>query len=79
LKGPRLQYTNSEKVDTFVRSLGTTECFQSGGDQVLELGVDDSVFCALSLNTFQGVCTHVRCMIVCVNSHTTGQMSVRTQ
>jgi hypothetical protein len=34
---------NSENVTTFVRSLGTPECFQSTGDQVLQLGVDGSV------------------------------------
>jgi hypothetical protein len=56
---------SSENVATFVRSLGTSVgrfqssgCFQSSGDKVLELGVDDSVFCGLSLNTFQGVCGH---------------------
>jgi hypothetical protein len=38
-------------IRTFVRSLGTSECYQSTGDQVLQLGVDDSVFCELSLNT----------------------------
>ncbi len=70
---------NSEKVTTFVRSLRTVECFQSTGDQVLDLGVDNSVFCTLSLNTCQGVCGHPRCMIVCVNSHTTTKMRVRTQ
>ena len=51
---------STEKVATFVRSLGPAECFQSAGDQVgLEwmtvfslqrIGVDDSVFFALSLN-----------------------------
>jgi hypothetical protein len=40
--------------------LGTAECFQSVGDQVLHLGVDDSVFFTVSLNDFQGVCGHVR-------------------
>ncbi len=39
-----------EKVATFVRVLGDTQCFQSAGDQVLLLGVDDSVFFDLSLN-----------------------------
>ena len=34
---------SSENVSTFVKSLGTAECFQSPGDQVLQLGVDDSV------------------------------------
>jgi hypothetical protein len=42
---------SSGNVATFVRSLGTSEFFQSAGDQVLQLGVDDRVFCALSLNT----------------------------
>jgi hypothetical protein len=49
-----------EKVDTFLRSLGTPECFQSAGDQVLELGVDVSVFFGLSVNELQGVCGHAR-------------------
>ncbi len=39
-----------EKVDTFVRALGDAQCFQSAGDQVLLLGVDDSVIFDLSLN-----------------------------
>ena len=43
-----------DQVSTSVRSLGPAECFQSTGDQVLqlgvELGVDDSVFSVLSLN-----------------------------
>ena len=30
-----------EEVATFLRSLGTAECFQSAGDQVVQLGVDD--------------------------------------
>jgi hypothetical protein len=47
-------------VDTFVRSLGASQCFQSAGDQVLQLGVDDSVFFDLSLNDLQGVCGHTR-------------------
>jgi hypothetical protein len=51
---------SSENVATFVRSLGTSESFQSSGDQVLYLGVDDSVFFTLSLNDFQGVCGHDR-------------------
>ena len=34
---------SSEKVATFVRALGGTQCFQSAGDQVLHLGVDVSV------------------------------------
>ena len=51
---------SSEKVSTFVRSLGTSKCFQSVGDQVVQLGVDDSVFFTLSLNDLQGVCGHAR-------------------
>jgi hypothetical protein len=38
---------SSEKVTILIRSLGTTECFQSPGDQVLEWGVDDSTFFGL--------------------------------
>ena len=49
-----------EKVTTFVRGLGTPQCFQSTGDQVLKLGVDGSVFFDLSLNDLQGVCGHAR-------------------
>ena len=45
---------------TFVRSLGPAECFQSAGDRVLYLGVDDSVFFVLSLNDLEGVCGHAR-------------------
>ena len=41
---------SSENVTTFVRSLGTSECFQSAGDQVLQFGVDVGVFFTLSLN-----------------------------
>jgi hypothetical protein len=33
---------SGEKVATFVRSLGPVECFQSTGDQVLQLGADHS-------------------------------------
>jgi hypothetical protein len=52
---------SSEKVSTFVRSLGTTECFhvQSAGHQVLKFGVDDSVFFVLSLNDLQWTCSRV--------------------
>ncbi len=49
---------SAETVVAFIRSLGPSECFQSAGDQVLQLGVDDSVFFALSLNELQGVCGH---------------------
>ena len=38
---------SAETVVAFIRSLGPSECFQSAGDQVLQLGVDDSVFFAL--------------------------------
>jgi hypothetical protein len=41
-------------------ALGTAQCFQSAGDQVLQLGVDDSVFFDLSLNDLEGVCGHAR-------------------
>ncbi len=55
---------SSEKVSTFVRSLGTSKCFQSVGDQglaqLLYLGVDVSVFFTLSLNDLPGVCGHGR-------------------
>jgi hypothetical protein len=47
---------SSEKVATFVRALGDAQCFQSAGDQVLQLGVDVSVFFDLSINDLQGVC-----------------------
>ena len=49
-----------QQVATFLRALGTVECFQSATDQVLQLGVDDSVFFELSLDQFQGVCGHAR-------------------
>ncbi len=49
-----------EGVTTFVRSLGPAECFKSVGDQVMQLGVDDSVFFVLSLNELEGVCGHTR-------------------
>jgi hypothetical protein len=51
---------SSEKVGTFFRSLGTVVCFQSTGHQVLQVGVDVSVFFTLSLNDLQGVCGHAR-------------------
>ena len=51
---------SSEQVDAFVRSLGPAECFQSVGDQVQQLGVDDSLFFTLSLNDLQGVCGNAR-------------------
>ena len=47
-------------IVTFVRSLGPAECFQSVGDQVLHLVVDDSVFFTLSLEELEGVCGHAR-------------------
>jgi hypothetical protein len=46
---------SSEKVATFVRALGGAQCFQSATDQVVQLGVDGSVFFDLSLNDLQGV------------------------
>jgi len=49
---------SSEKVATFVRALGGAQCFQSAEDQVLQLGVDGSVFFELSLIDLQGVCGH---------------------
>jgi hypothetical protein len=49
-----------QQVATFLRALGTAECFQSAVDQVLQLGVDDSVFFELSLDQLQGVCEHAR-------------------
>ena len=49
---------SSQQVTTFLRALGTAECFQSAADQVLQLGVDGSVFFELSLDQLQGVCGH---------------------
>ncbi len=51
---------SSQKVASFLRALGTAEYFQSATDQVLQLGVDGSVFFELSLDQFQGVCGHPR-------------------
>jgi hypothetical protein len=51
---------SAEQVATFVRALGAAQCFQSAGDQVLQLGVDGSLFFDLSLNDLQGVCGHAR-------------------
>ena len=50
----------AEKVTTFLRSLGTVECFQSVGDPVVQLGVDGSVLFELSVKELQGVCGHAR-------------------
>jgi hypothetical protein len=50
-----IKWELKEKTNIWV-----SECFQSAGDQVLHLGVDDSVFFALSLNDLQGVCGHAR-------------------
>jgi len=64
---------SSEKVATFVRALGDAQCFQSAGDQVLQLGVDGSVFFELSLDQLQGVCGHARAyarMCECKHSST---------
>ena len=41
---------STDQVTTFVGSLGPDECFQSGGDQVIQFGVEDSLFFVLSLN-----------------------------
>jgi len=49
---------SSEKVATFVRALGGAQCFQSAADEVMQLGVDVSVFFDLSLNDLQGVRGH---------------------
>ena len=49
---------SSEKVATFVRVLGGGQYFQSASDQVMQLGVDGSVFLDLSLNDLQGVRGH---------------------
>jgi hypothetical protein len=68
---------SSEKVATFVRSLGTATCFQSTGHQVIQVGVDDSVFFTLSLNDSQGVCgyeIHTR-QIPCQKRTGTGTVS----
>ena len=46
------------QVATFLRALGTAECFQSAADQVLQLGVDGSLFCELSVIDLQGVRGH---------------------
>ena len=43
---------------TFVRALGRAQCFQSVADQVLQLGVDGSLFCELSVIDLQGVRGH---------------------
>ena len=61
------------QVATFLRALGTAECFQSAADQVLQLGVDGSVFFELSLDQLQGVCGHARAyarMCECKHSST---------
>jgi len=52
---------NSEKVDTFVRSLRTTECFQSGGDQVSQCWSLEwmTVFSAHYPSTPSKVCVHM--------------------
>ncbi len=47
-----------QKVASFLRSLGTAECFQSVTRQVLLFGVDDSLFCQLSVIDLQGVRGH---------------------
>ena len=47
-----------QKVASFLRALGTAEYFQSAADQVLQLGVDGSLFCELSVIDLQGVRGH---------------------
>jgi hypothetical protein len=42
----------------FLEIIGNCECFQTVTDQVLQYGVDDSVFFVLSLNELQSVCGH---------------------
>ncbi len=62
-----------QQVATFLRALGTAECFQSAADQVLQLGVDGSVFFDLSLDQLQGMCGHARAyarMCECKHSST---------
>ena len=39
-------------MSTFVRVLGSGQCFQSVTDQVLQLGVDDSVFFEILVNLY---------------------------
>ncbi len=73
---------SSENVTTFVRSLGTSECFQSAGDQVLQFGVDVGVFFTLSLNDFQGICGHARAydhMCEFTHNSTDARVSTMTQ
>jgi hypothetical protein len=48
----------SRATPTFLRSLGSGECFQSVGYQAFPLGVDDSVFFGLSVNKLEGVCLY---------------------
>jgi hypothetical protein len=62
-----------QQVATFLRALGTAECFQSAADQALQVGVDGSVFFELSLDQLQGVCGHARAyarMCECKHSST---------
>jgi hypothetical protein len=69
---------SAEGVATFLRSLGTAECFQSAGDEALQHGVDGSVFFELSLNELQGVCGHARAyarMCECKHSSTEARTS----
>jgi hypothetical protein len=50
------QIEETEEVSTFLRSLGTAECYQSATNQVLQRGLDVSVFFELYPNDLQGVC-----------------------
>ena len=49
---------SSQKVASFLRALGTADYFQSAADQVLQLGVDGSLFCELSVIDLEGVRGH---------------------
>jgi hypothetical protein len=73
----RVEFRESGYFPT-VRSLRTSECFQSPGDQVFQLGVDDSVFCALSLNTWQGVWTSSVYDRICEFTHNSTDVCANT-
>jgi hypothetical protein len=49
-------HDRSTEEDYFRQIIGPPQCFQSAGDQVLHLPVEDSVFFTLSLEELQGVC-----------------------
>ena len=50
----------AEEVTSFLRSLGTAECFQSDTNQVDDREWMTVFFFGLSVNEFQGVCGHAR-------------------